>query len=161
MNYKTELVEKRYELLHPIVKELLSTADKWSIEYDGANGVEEPQGITLTETVTTPEEDKALKRESPAHSQARAADIRVKDWSPQKITAFQKFFNTKYLYLGYIRKKAGTRILMYLHGEGDNIHIHMAIGLDVIEKYSHTYKGWNFPVHKKPAGRPAGKKENA
>jgi hypothetical protein len=149
MRYKNKEVEDGYASIHPIVKELCETANKWSLAYD-----KEP--ITLTDTLSNPARDKQLNRESPAHSQGRAVDIRVNDWSAQKITAFQKHFNTKFIYLGYIRRSNNQRILMYLHGEGANRHIHMAIGLDVIAKYKNSYPNWRAPVHTtkvKPASK--------
>jgi hypothetical protein len=147
MEYKTDDVKTGYALLHPIVRELCEAVDRWSLEYD-------KKPITLTESLSTPERDKALKRESPAHSEGRAVDIRTRDWTSQKLTACLKFFNEKYLYLGYLRRSTGKRILMYLHGEGDARHIHLAIGIDVIEKYKKSYPSWVAPVHTKKAVKP-------
>lgn len=143
MEFKNKEVEEGYASIHPILHELCETVDKWSMGHD-------KKPITLTDTLSNPARDKQLKRESPAHSEGRAVDIRVNDWPATKIGMAVQYFNAKYAQsLGYLRKKSGTRCLMYLHGEGANRHIHMAIGIDVIEKYKKSYPNWNYPVHKK------------
>jgi hypothetical protein len=139
MDFKTDYAKERYELLHPAVKELLIIADKWSLE-------RRKKPLVLTETVTDAKKDKAEGRESPSHREGRAVDIRVKDWTEKEISAFVAFLNEKYLYLGYIRKKTGKRILAYLHGEGDDRHVHLAIGIDVAEKYKKSYPNWKSPL---------------
>lgn len=141
MQFKNEFVKSGYPSTHPIMQELGAEVDLWSRAYDKTD-------ITITESLSTPELDKELNRESPAHSEARALDIRTKDWSVQKVTACVTYFNEKYAKrLGYIRRSNNQRILMYVHGTGDNRHIHMAIGIDVIEKYKNSYPNWKYPVH--------------
>lgn len=145
MEFKTEEVKEGYESVHPIVKELCETINRWSLAYD-------KKPITITDSLSTPERDKLLKRESPAHSQARAVDIRCNDWTTQKITLCVHYFNEKYgKTLGYIRLSNKQRILMYLHGEKENLHIHTAIGIDVIEKYKNSYPNWSAPTYTKKA----------
>lgn len=142
MEFKTQDIKDGYELLHPILKQALIDIDKWSMAYD-------KKSIVLTCTISTLELDKKLNRESPAHSQYRAADIRCNDWATLKISKCVKYFNDKFgPQIGYIRKISGKRVLLYLHGEGPNLHLHCSIGTDIIEKYKKQYPEWNYPTQK-------------
>jgi len=142
IQFKSDEVKNGFDKLHPLVKDLVDTIDKWSIAFD-------KKPITLTETLSTPERDKALNRVSPAHSQGRAVDIRTSDMSKQKIVMLMQVFTEKYKHLGYV-SQSGVRRLMYFHNNGNGPHIHLAIGIDVIEKYKSKYPNWKYPVHKKP-----------
>jgi hypothetical protein len=140
MNFKDDKTKERWELLHPIVKDLVNSVNAWSLAYD-------KKPITLTSTVSTPEEDKALKRVSPAHAQGRAVDIRTSDMPKQKLVALMQIFTEKFKHLGYLTQK-GERRLMYYHNNGNGPHIHLAIGIDVVEKYKAKYSSWHYPVFK-------------
>lgn len=139
--FKTKEVEDGFNSLHPILVDIIKAIGQWSMAYD-------KRPITLTETLSTPERDKALNRVSPAHSQGRAVDIRTTDMTRPKLVMLMQTFTEKYKHLGYLTQK-GERRLMYYHNSGSGPHIHLAIGLDVIEKYKLSYPSWHFPVHKK------------
>lgn len=141
--FKDDYARAGYDSLHPIVKEIVKTIGAWSMAYD-------KKPITITESLSTPERDKSLNRVSPAHSQGRAVDIRTSDMSRQKLVMLMQTFTERFKHLGYLTQK-GERRLMYYHNSGHGPHIHLACGLDVIEKYKKSYPDWKFPEHKKPS----------
>jgi hypothetical protein len=140
IEFKSDEIKSGFDKLHPLVKDIVKSVGEWSMAYD-------KKPITLTETLSTPERDKKLKRLSPAHSQGRAVDIRTIGMSKQKLILLMQTFSDKFKHLGYL-SQSGQRRLMYYHDNGNGPHIHLAIGLDVIEKYKTKYT-WKYPVHKK------------
>jgi len=139
--FKDDYAKEGFSKLHPLLIDLVKSVAAWSMAYD-------KKPITITESLSTPERDKKLSRVSPAHSQGRAVDIRTIDMSKQKLVMLMQTFTEKYKHLGYLTQK-GERRLMYYHNNGNGPHIHLAIGIDVIEKHKLKYKGWSYPVHKK------------
>jgi hypothetical protein len=139
MNFKDQFVASGYDSLHPILKSLLEAVDRWSRQYDS-------KPITLTDTLSNPDRDKELGRVSAAHSEGRAADIRTNDMSKDKLIAMLAYFNEKHAHLGYMSFSGTRRLMLY---KSNPPHIHMAIGLDVIEKNKGKYPAWKFPQHRK------------
>ena len=146
IQFKDDSVKEGFSKLHPIVIDILNQINQWSEAYD-------KKPITLTATLSTPELDKKLNRVSPAHSQARAVDIRTIDMPKQKLVILMQLFSEKFNRIGYLTQK-NERRLMYYHNNGNGPHIHLAIGTDIIEKYKSSYPNWHYPVFKGP------KKEN-
>jgi len=140
INFKDDYVKEGFNKLHPLVIDIVKAINNWSENYD-------KKSITLTESLSTPEQDKKLKRESPAHNQGRAVDIRTIDMSREKLVLLMQTFSDKFKHLGYLTQR-GERRLMYYHNNGNGPHIHLAIGIDIIEKYKKNYPGWSYPVHK-------------
>jgi hypothetical protein len=140
IQFKDDAAKEGFSKLHPIVIDIVNQIGLWSNNYD-------KKPITITESLSTPERDKKLNRVSPAHSQGRAVDIRTSDMPKQKLILLMQTFTDRYRKLGYLTQR-GDRRLMYYHDSGNGPHIHLAIGLDVIEKYKNLYPNWSYPVHK-------------
>lgn len=84
--------------------------------------------LVVTETITTPEEDEALNRQSDAHQKAIALDIRAKNIEKSIVKKLCEYINEKeeykkYHYLTFLGKKR----LAYDHGTGESYHIHLQI----------------------------------
>jgi hypothetical protein len=150
MNFKDDYVSSGYDQLHPILKHLLVSINRWSVQFDN-------KPITITDTLSTPERDKQLNRVSASHSEGRAADIRTNDMSKDKILAMLTYFNEKYIHLGYTSFSGVKRLMVY---KANPPHIHMAIGLDVIAQNKSKYPMWEFPQHKRKVKSGISKRED-
>ena len=117
--FKTELVRKRFRKMHPALQEIAITAMCYAI----GCGVEQP---VLTETATTEAEDKALKRVSRTHSQCRAFDMRVNDWSGEQIDAMLVFLTKAYNHVGALQAD-GNRCVALCHDSGHGMHFHVQL----------------------------------
>ena len=137
IKFKDEFVEKGWDKIHPITRSIVESIGKWSMQYDN-------QPITLTETLSTPARDKKLGRVSSSHSEGRAVDIRTRDMSKQKIIDLMQYFSEKFGHLGFLNK-AGIRKLMIYHDSGHGAHLHLAIGLDIMNSARSKYPEWKSP----------------
>lgn len=106
--------------LHPILIMILG---------DAADYAERSfkKDLVITQTVSTPEEDRRLNRQSPAHQEKRAADIGILNLIPEQIKELCSYLNNHPSYLKYHYDRiSGGRILAYDH-VGSARHIHIAI----------------------------------
>jgi hypothetical protein len=115
MKFKTEQVEKRFSNIHLTLVAMCRAMD----EYCDLHGME----FMLTETRTTPEEDKALGRVSTSHAEGRAVDIRTKDWPEAFRTRFIETFTIRFGGMGAYSKDGKRNFLVY-HDSGHGAHIH-------------------------------------
>lgn len=84
--------------------------------------------LTVTQTLSTPEIDRRLKRVSPSHTQGRAIDIRTKDIDAFIVKDLVSYINSKPEYQQYhYTSHSGIKRLAYFH-IGSAEHIHLAIG---------------------------------
>lgn len=137
MKFKDDYAKEGYASLHPLLRSLTESVDRFSKKFDG-------QEITLTDTLSTPQRDKKLKRVSLAHSEGRAVDIRTHDMSKEKLMAIMTYFNEKFINLGYLSFSGVRRLMLY---KANPPHIHMCLGKDVIEQNKSKYN-WQYPKHK-------------
>ena len=88
--------------------------------------------FVITATISTLEEDTALKRESSSHRDARAVDISLNGWDDLQIKDFVKYYTVKFGHLGAVSKIDGKRRLVVYkeHGTGPHLHIQIARGLE-------------------------------
>ena len=96
---------------------------KYAIEYAQLIGVENP---IITETVSTAAEDKATGRKHDQHRRRVAFDMRVKNWSGEQIDALEKELDDKFAPMAYVTA-SGKSEIAFCHGEGENIHFHVAV----------------------------------
>jgi hypothetical protein len=82
--------------------------------------------VSITETVTTPEEDQKLKRVSKSHAEGRAFDLSTRGWDEQDIALFMKNFNQKYAAVAAIGG-SGKPTLIVRHDTGHGDHFHFQI----------------------------------
>jgi hypothetical protein len=81
----------------------------------------------LTDVMSEAIEDKKLKRVSKSHSEGRAADVRVRDWSEWFKAKFEKHFEAKYKNYAAISLKSGKSNLIEIHSNGNGLHCHIQI----------------------------------
>lgn len=83
----------------------------------------------VTETVTTPEEDRALKRVSDSHRTARAFDVSRHDWTEKMIEEFMTHFEKQWGAMGAVGYQSGTSELIVHHevgNHGDHMHVQLS-----------------------------------
>jgi hypothetical protein len=81
----------------------------------------------VTSFIRTPHDDRKVGATSDTHQGGRAFDLRCKDWSEEFKKEFQIFFENKYKGHGAVSAKTGTENLVYIHGIGDNEHVHVQL----------------------------------
>ena len=81
----------------------------------------------VTDTISTIEEDKELNRVSDSHRTKRAFDLRSWTFTSGQIDEFIKHFNEKYEDIASISASDLVQRLVVIHGEGDQVHFHIAI----------------------------------
>lgn len=116
MKFSSKRAEERFTQMKPRAQELAIEMDQWAQDNYKIE-------LTLTETLTTTEEDYALMRKSKTHSEGRAFDIRVRDLSEDFIAKFCAYFRKKYKNLGAV-SNGGHNIIVYkTHGTGPHFHV--------------------------------------
>ena len=107
--------------LHPIL--IMIFADAWNYAYD-KHGVH----MTVTQTVSTYEQDKKLNRVSDSHRTKRAIDVRTKDLPAHVVYDVVNYINEHPMYTKYhyVSRSGATR-LAYWHNNGNGEHLHIAI----------------------------------
>jgi len=115
--FKSQLVEDRAKYLNLQV---------YDIMYEMIEYIQNELKLTpcVTETVTMPEEDKALGRKSTSHQEGRAFDLRTRDWNADQLAQFIGYFNAKYESLGALNSKGEVKFIVYHNsGHGDHFHV--------------------------------------
>jgi hypothetical protein len=118
--YKTRLIAFRSQYLSATAKEILEYACDWAQEALGRD-------LIITETVTTPAEDAALKRTSNSHSTGRAFDVSAAGWNESDIQKLIVALKARYEAVGAISKKTKNTNLVYVHDAGSGIHFHVQV----------------------------------
>jgi hypothetical protein len=118
-HFKTQANFDGFVKMHPKLQEVALDAFNYAIII----GVEHP---VFTETATTAEEDKALKRVSKTHHECRAFDFRVIDWSGEQIDAMIEYLNKKYGHIGALLAN-GKRAIVVYHDSGHGFHFHVQL----------------------------------
>ena len=141
--FKNDKVASRFGFLCPPLYEILTHADKLFTLSAGLD-------LVITETVTTPEEDKKAGRKSRAHDyhNCRAVDIRV--WTDDNVSKFgrryicpdiQTYILTDllhhYRHYAYLSNSWVNRIGLFHRSSGieekdyftdkDDLHLHLAV----------------------------------
>lgn len=118
MNFKTETVEERFKEVSPALKAICHAMDAFCARHE--------REFTITESMTTAEEDKALNRVSTSHQEGRAVDIRTLNWSDSFIDFFIKHFAEGFGTFGALTPKGERKLLVY-HDSGHGAHIHVQL----------------------------------
>lgn len=118
MNFKDKKDMELFFQLHPLV--MLVLVDMYSYCYDNK------MPFTLTDTVSTIEEDRELNRVSSSHRTKRAADIRTNQWNHLELKDFVNYFSNKYKKIAAI-SGSGKPELIVVHDSGNGMHAHIQI----------------------------------
>lgn len=109
---------KLFFMLHPLLQVILTDGSWWAYQ----RGLD----YVITDTISSQEEDRRLKRRSTSHSQKRAADLRSRDWSYQDKQQFKEYLEGKYGAYGAL-SHAGKIRLVVLHDSGHGEHFHIQL----------------------------------
>ena len=114
--------EKDIELFNYVNPMLYHVADDMAIWCE-----ENKLPFVITATVTTKEEDRKLNRISDSHNEKRAIDVSIRGWNKLQMGLFEGHFCEVYKHIASISKSDGIARMVALHGEGDNLHFHIAL----------------------------------
>lgn len=126
MNFKSELVAQRFDLLCDKMKEIAQEMNKFCEENN--------QVFVITETVTTKEHDDSLNRASSSHRECRAIDVRLKDWSQDFIKTFIQRFSEIYGELGAIGASSGIPNFIVDKSKTKEPHFHIQLNRSFAKK---------------------------
>ena len=121
INFKHGRDVMLFSKLNPIL--IMIFSDLWNYAYETHN-----IHLTVTETISTYEEDMSLGRVSDSHRTKRAIDIRTKDLPSPIVQDLIEYINShdsyeKYRYVS----RSGVKRLAYWHDSGNGEHLHLAI----------------------------------
>jgi hypothetical protein len=119
MKFKDDIVAIRFEDMNKLAQTIAIDADEWSQK---TYGIE----LTLTSTVSTGEEDKALGRVSDTHRTRRAFDIRTKNLLESFLAELTNYLNKKYGKYGAVASAVPKLIVSKNHGTGPHLHIQLS-----------------------------------
>jgi len=115
---KTKKIHKRSLYMHPIMSLILIDM-YWFCMSKNMN-------FTVTDTVSTIEEDAKINRRHATHREGRAFDLSVKGWGKKFRKEFCEHFNKKYYNEAAISSSSLQRILCVDH-VGTAAHIHVQV----------------------------------
>jgi hypothetical protein len=115
MKFKDDIIAARFTDMNKLAQTIATEMDKWS--QDNYN-VE----LTITATVSTIEEDKALGRISDTHRTRRAWDIRTVDLPDSLVAEMIVAINKKYGKYGAVTSALPRLIVNKSHGTGPHLH---------------------------------------
>ena len=119
MIFSNDRAKERYSLLCLRMKFILEDLDKqFTLKFK--------KEITITETVTTLEEDQRLNRQSDTHRTRRAADIRTINLKPEEKEFIIDFLNEKYKSSGAMVNGVPNLVVDKPHGSGPHLHIQLS-----------------------------------
>ena len=80
----------------------------------------------VTDTISTLENDKEIKRVSSSHRQGRAIDVSVHGWMKNEIKDFMEFYSNKYRKIAAISKEdLKPKLIVYHNHIGWHMHIQL------------------------------------
>jgi len=116
--FKTSEIKDRSLFIHPLAMMIMAEMIHWA----HVRGIP----VSITETLTTEEEDSKLKRVSTSHREGRAFDISTRGWTEDQIKLFMEDFSKKYASLAAIGS-SGNPALIVRHDTGRGDHFHVQI----------------------------------
>lgn len=125
-HFKTDDIQRRSKFMAHELQIIMDMMIEWLKE--------RKIHAVVTETVTTFEEDEKLKRKSRTHRDGRAFDLRTHNIPEDVLNELVKHFNIAFGDMGALLPN-GQRRLCYVHGEGDNRHLHVQIDARYFNRY--------------------------
>jgi hypothetical protein len=121
IDFKNEKDMVLFSALHPVI--LMIFSDMYWYAYSKHN-----IKLTVTDTISTIKEDKALGRKSKSHLFGTAIDVRTRDVDAFILADIVDYINTKDAYTDHqYLSNSGVYRLAYLHNNSNGEHLHLAI----------------------------------
>lgn len=119
MKFTCEKVQARFQDLCELAQDIARELDHLAQKHFDTE-------ITLTETVTTYEEDSKLNRKSDTHRTRRAFDVRTFDLPEGCIAYIVKEIRKKYGMFGAVSNNQKNLIVYKPHGTGPHLHVQVS-----------------------------------
>jgi len=119
IKFKQENQSNTLVYMHPLIVMIMFEMAAWCL----IRGIK----FVVTDTISTYKKDKKLGRTSDSHRTKRAFDLRQWTFSERELQAFIKHFNDKYAEIASISASDNVSRLVVLHGEGNQLHMHIAL----------------------------------
>lgn len=121
MKFKNKKDQELFFALHPILILIVADMNLYASQNFDTS-------LTITDTISTKEQDERLGRRSTSHQRGVACDIRTRDLTPNQIDELKDYINSKeeyedYKYLSF----SGEKRLAYFHDNGNGAHFHVQI----------------------------------
>jgi hypothetical protein len=121
MNFKHEKDKMLFHDVHFVLQLIILDMNWYAVTNFG-------KSLTITATISTPDEDKKLGRVSKAHQHKIAVDLRARDLTPTEQSELNDYINYKPNYRKYhYLSMSGAKRLAYIHNSGRGIHYHVAL----------------------------------
>ena len=118
MKFKDDIIAARFDDMCDLAKKIAGEMDEWSNKNYGIE-------LTITATVSTSAEDKALGRVSDTHRTRRAFDVRTNGLPESFIAELIGVFNKKYGKYGAVASALPQLIVNKSHGTGPHLHVQL------------------------------------
>ena len=119
IKFKQHNQENTLTLMHPLIVMIMFEMAAWCM----TRGIK----FVVTDTISTLKKDKKLGRISDSHRTKRAFDLRSWTFLERELQEFIRHFNDKYASIASVSSSDNVSRLIVLHGEGDSIHMHIAL----------------------------------
>lgn len=121
MKFKHEKDRYMFHELHAVLQLIVLDMNWYAITNFG-------KSLTITSTVSTPEEDEKLNRVSKSHLHKIAVDLRARDFTKAERAELSDYINYKPEYRKYhYLSMSGTKRLTFVHDNSNGIHWHTAL----------------------------------
>lgn len=118
MKFKDDVIAARFPDMCDLAVKIAKDMDGWSRKNYGIE-------LTITATVSTSDEDKALGRVSDTHRTRRAFDVRTSGLPESFIAELIGVFNKKYGKYGAVASAIPQLIVNKPHGSGPHLHVQL------------------------------------
>jgi len=121
MKFKHEKDKLMFHELHAVLQLIVLDMNWYSVTNFG-------KPLTVTATISTPQEDAKLKRVSKAHQHSIACDLRSRDFTKAEQQELTDYINYKPDYREYhYLSMSGAKRLTLVHNNGNGSHWHTQI----------------------------------
>jgi len=121
MKFKHDRDKDMFHELHAVLQLIILDMNWYAVTNFG-------KSLTVTSTISTPEEDKNLGRVSKSHQHGIAVDLRARDFTEYEQRELTDYINYKSEYRKYhYLSMSGVKRLTFIHNNGNGIHWHTAI----------------------------------
>jgi hypothetical protein len=125
----TRAYDRRFKL-HPLMQNLLDNVLIFvKLKYNV------PLQNIVTSTVSLPEEDLLLHRETNIHQEGRAFDISIRPFNEEQLNEIKVAFTQVAGHLGAIGHYSKLPTLIVDHDTGHGRHLHFQISKDAVRNY--------------------------